>query len=208
MPGLISVAEFVEESREDVNSPTTSTFVSRMPQCRQTVAALEEVSYRLINYFVSPSSPSRAQTWSNCEIPAELCQGIPSVSRWSSRIDAERVQSVQIAEKRALPDRYGENITHAFLDPSPFRLLELLYSRDNVHSLEEQQSRLNNSHLEQPLALEKGGLLIVVDANQLPLPFHGFPLISLLLQYPSPRHPVESGEIFVIARGWSQKLQV
>lgn len=43
MPGLISVSEFVEESREDVNSPTTSTFVSRMSQCRQTVAALEEI---------------------------------------------------------------------------------------------------------------------------------------------------------------------
>lgn len=44
MPGLISVSEFVEESREDVDSPTTSTFVSRMSQCRQTVAALEEVT--------------------------------------------------------------------------------------------------------------------------------------------------------------------
>lgn len=49
MPGLISVNEFVEESREDVSSPTTSTFVSRMSQCRQTVAALEEVS--LDNFF-------------------------------------------------------------------------------------------------------------------------------------------------------------
>ncbi|XP_043288537.1 arfGAP with SH3 domain, ANK repeat and PH domain-containing protein isoform X1 [Venturia canescens] len=42
MPGLIAVSEFVEETREDYNSPTTSTFVSRMPQCRQTIAALEE----------------------------------------------------------------------------------------------------------------------------------------------------------------------
>lgn len=44
MPGLIAVSEFVEETREDYNSPTTSTFVSRMPQCRQTITALEEVS--------------------------------------------------------------------------------------------------------------------------------------------------------------------
>lgn len=44
MPGLIRVSEFVEETREDYNSPTTSTFVSRMPQCRQTIASLEEVS--------------------------------------------------------------------------------------------------------------------------------------------------------------------
>lgn len=45
MPGLIAVSEFVEETREDYNSPTTSTFVSRMPQCRQTITSLEEVSY-------------------------------------------------------------------------------------------------------------------------------------------------------------------
>lgn len=42
MPGLISVNEFVDETREDYNSPTTSTFVSRMGQCRQTIATLEE----------------------------------------------------------------------------------------------------------------------------------------------------------------------
>jgi hypothetical protein len=48
MPGLIRVSEFVEETREDYNSPTTSTFVSRMPQCRQTIASLEEV-----NKFIS-----------------------------------------------------------------------------------------------------------------------------------------------------------
>lgn len=43
MPGLISVGEFVDETREDYNSPTTSTFVSRMGQCRQTITTLEEV---------------------------------------------------------------------------------------------------------------------------------------------------------------------
>ncbi|XP_063395004.1 arfGAP with SH3 domain, ANK repeat and PH domain-containing protein [Cydia fagiglandana] len=42
MPGLIGIGEFIEETREDYNSPTTSTFVSRMPQCRQTIGALEE----------------------------------------------------------------------------------------------------------------------------------------------------------------------
>lgn len=42
MPSLISVNEFVDETRDDYNSPTTSTFVSRMPQCRQTIASLEE----------------------------------------------------------------------------------------------------------------------------------------------------------------------
>ncbi|XP_014206193.1 arfGAP with SH3 domain, ANK repeat and PH domain-containing protein isoform X3 [Copidosoma floridanum] len=42
MPGLIAISDFIEETRGDYNSPTTSTFVSRMPQCRQTIAALEE----------------------------------------------------------------------------------------------------------------------------------------------------------------------
>ena len=44
MPGLIGIGEFIDETREDYSSPTTSTFVSRMPQCRQTINALEEVS--------------------------------------------------------------------------------------------------------------------------------------------------------------------
>lgn len=47
MPGLIGVGEFLDESREDYNSPTTSSFVSRMPQCRQTITSLEEVSSQL-----------------------------------------------------------------------------------------------------------------------------------------------------------------
>ncbi|XP_075970179.1 arfGAP domain of ASAP isoform X2 [Anticarsia gemmatalis] len=42
MPGLIGIGEFIEETREDYSSPTTSTFVSRMPQCRQTISSLEE----------------------------------------------------------------------------------------------------------------------------------------------------------------------
>lgn len=54
MPGLIiGVNEFIEETREDYNSPTTSTFVSRMGQCRQTIATLEEVIIiRPSNYVV------------------------------------------------------------------------------------------------------------------------------------------------------------
>lgn len=43
MPGLIGVIEFVDETREDYSSPTTSNFVYRMPQCRQTITSLEEV---------------------------------------------------------------------------------------------------------------------------------------------------------------------
>jgi len=44
MPGIISmtVSDFVTEAREDLHSPTTSSFINRMSQCRQTVCALED----------------------------------------------------------------------------------------------------------------------------------------------------------------------
>lgn len=48
MPGLIGVIEFVDETREDYSSPTTSNFVYRMPQCRQTISSLEEVRSNVI----------------------------------------------------------------------------------------------------------------------------------------------------------------
>lgn len=51
MPGLIGIGEFIEETREDYSSPTTSTFVSRMPQCRQTISALEEVIMMFYFYY-------------------------------------------------------------------------------------------------------------------------------------------------------------
>lgn len=43
MPELIGISEFINETRDDYNSPITSTFVSRMPQCRNTITSLEEV---------------------------------------------------------------------------------------------------------------------------------------------------------------------
>ncbi|CAG2120742.1 unnamed protein product, partial [Medioppia subpectinata] len=42
MPALIGVNEFVTETKDDINSPTTSSFVSRMSHCRQMVSTLEE----------------------------------------------------------------------------------------------------------------------------------------------------------------------
>merc|ERR1711963_815509 len=42
MPGVISVRDFVRETREDINSTTTSTFIHKIPQCRETVSKLEE----------------------------------------------------------------------------------------------------------------------------------------------------------------------
>ena len=44
MPGVISVSDFLRETREDLSSPTTSNFVAHIPQCRETVNKLEEVS--------------------------------------------------------------------------------------------------------------------------------------------------------------------
>ncbi|XP_023182361.1 arf-GAP with SH3 domain, ANK repeat and PH domain-containing protein 1 isoform X4 [Xiphophorus maculatus] len=42
MPDQISVTEFLSETTEDYNSPTTSSFTTRMQSCRNTVNVLEE----------------------------------------------------------------------------------------------------------------------------------------------------------------------
>ena len=43
MPGVITVSDFLRETKEDLSSPTTSNFVTHIPQCRETVNKLEEV---------------------------------------------------------------------------------------------------------------------------------------------------------------------
>lgn len=43
MPDQISVSEFIAETTEDYNSPTTSSFTTRLHNCRNTVTLLEEV---------------------------------------------------------------------------------------------------------------------------------------------------------------------
>lgn len=43
MPDQISVSEFITETTEDYNSPTTSSFTTRLHNCRNTVTLLEEV---------------------------------------------------------------------------------------------------------------------------------------------------------------------
>lgn len=42
MPENITVSEFLRETWDDYNSPTTSTFVARMPLCKNTITTLEE----------------------------------------------------------------------------------------------------------------------------------------------------------------------
>lgn len=49
MPGVISVQDFVREVREDFSSPTTSNYVSRIPQCRESVNKLDEVRRMWLN---------------------------------------------------------------------------------------------------------------------------------------------------------------
>uniref|UniRef100_A0A4W5QQA9 Uncharacterized protein n=1 Tax=Hucho hucho TaxID=62062 RepID=A0A4W5QQA9_9TELE len=43
MPDQISVSEFLSETTEDYNSPTTSSFTTRLQSCKNTVNVLEEV---------------------------------------------------------------------------------------------------------------------------------------------------------------------
>ncbi|GAA6093500.1 arf-GAP with SH3 domain, ANK repeat and PH domain-containing protein 1 isoform X1 [Tachysurus ichikawai] len=42
MPDQISVSEFLSEATEDYNSPTTSSFTTRLQSCRNSVSVLEE----------------------------------------------------------------------------------------------------------------------------------------------------------------------
>lgn len=49
MPDQISVSEFLSETTEDYNSPTTSSFTTRLQSCRNTVGVLEEVRPQAVN---------------------------------------------------------------------------------------------------------------------------------------------------------------
>lgn len=59
MPGVIAVSDFVRETREDINSPTTSGFVNRIPQCKETVHKLEEVRPDLYFFLKDPCKKCR-----------------------------------------------------------------------------------------------------------------------------------------------------
>lgn len=50
MPEFISVDEFIAETLEDYSSPTTSSFITKMTSCRNSVNNIEEVGclYSLI----------------------------------------------------------------------------------------------------------------------------------------------------------------
>uniref|UniRef100_I3JFY1 ArfGAP with SH3 domain, ankyrin repeat and PH domain 1 n=1 Tax=Oreochromis niloticus TaxID=8128 RepID=I3JFY1_ORENI len=57
MPDQISVSEFLSETTEDYNSPTTSSFTTRMQSCRNTVNVLEEVRPRFIAFKLTTAPP-------------------------------------------------------------------------------------------------------------------------------------------------------
>ena len=52
MPGVIAVSDFVRETREDINSPTTSSFVNKIPECKETVGKLEEVRIEFFKIYL------------------------------------------------------------------------------------------------------------------------------------------------------------
>ena len=72
MPGVISASDFIRETREDLSSPTTSNFVSRIPQCKETVQKLEEVgtwkksTHNALHCQCQPKAFKSSVTWSKC----------------------------------------------------------------------------------------------------------------------------------------------
>ena len=59
MPDQISVSEFIAETTEDYNSPTTSSFTTRLHNCRNTVTLLEEVGRGRCPPRTPPPRPRR-----------------------------------------------------------------------------------------------------------------------------------------------------
>ena len=79
MPDQISVSEFVAETLEDYMAPTASCFTTGTAQCRDTVAAIEEVSSsiaralreaRVAGIALRPGHPVGFRAW--CPIPSVL----------------------------------------------------------------------------------------------------------------------------------------
>ncbi|MGH0118137.1 UNVERIFIED_CONTAM: hypothetical protein FKN15_044439 [Acipenser sinensis] len=57
MPDQISVSEFLSETTDDYNSPTTSSFTTRLQSCRNTVSVLEEARLTEVG---GPTQPARS----------------------------------------------------------------------------------------------------------------------------------------------------
>lgn len=76
MPCVIGISEFVDETMDDFNSPTTSSFVAKMPQCRQTVSGFEDVS--IITIIINHS----ANLFSNY---SNACREVYRLARYKLR---------------------------------------------------------------------------------------------------------------------------
>ncbi|KAL7647756.1 UNVERIFIED_CONTAM: hypothetical protein RMT77_001365 [Armadillidium vulgare] len=64
LPEYISVNDYLKEVRDDISSPTTSTFVSKMQACKNTAIELEEVCSSLnISFKVLPINMLRRLFW-------------------------------------------------------------------------------------------------------------------------------------------------
>ena len=79
MPDQISVADFLAETWEDYNSPTTSNFVTRMGECKNTISALEEVCMFLLPVLCS-TKPTTTTTTTSAILDCEICKNPPSFS--------------------------------------------------------------------------------------------------------------------------------
>lgn len=63
MPEFISVNDYISEVKDDISSPPTSNFVSKMPLCRQTVNELEEVRTQIVTNFYKTCQEQPVVFW-------------------------------------------------------------------------------------------------------------------------------------------------
>lgn len=73
MPDLISVSEFIAETTEDYNSPTTSSFTTRLHNCRNTVTQLEEVGLWRRPHRAPSSPPPRPPAGTSVLLSLDGC---------------------------------------------------------------------------------------------------------------------------------------
>ena len=98
MPDQISVSEFVAETLEDYKAPTAENYHTRTAQCRNTVAAVEEVSGSVARTGredrAAPWAPGRLPRLvpdTQCPPPAPT----PGKSFWSPKAGRSRTSSAR-----------------------------------------------------------------------------------------------------------------
>ncbi|MGH0119257.1 UNVERIFIED_CONTAM: hypothetical protein FKN15_029626 [Acipenser sinensis] len=63
MPDQISVSEFLSETTDDYNSPTTSSFTTRLQSCRNTVSVLEESQNKHVDGLLTGLQLANVESW-------------------------------------------------------------------------------------------------------------------------------------------------